>query len=59
MYDDLVYSFAVSFAGATLFLFVDRLEPNRPLAALLKFVVVFVSGVVIMHRLRPYWLSLF
>jgi hypothetical protein len=59
MHDDLAHSFAVSIAGATLFLFVDRLEPNRPLAALLKFLVVFVSGVVIMHRLRPYELSLF
>jgi hypothetical protein len=34
---DLVYSFIVSFTGAILFLFVDRLEPSRTMAGLLKF----------------------
>jgi hypothetical protein len=59
MYDDLAYSLAISIAGAALFLFVDRVESNRLMAALLKFLVLFVSSVVIMHRLRPLVLSLF
>jgi hypothetical protein len=56
---DLVYSLSISFAGATLFLFVDRYERNRTMAGLLKFLVLFVSSVIIMERLRPYWISLF
>jgi hypothetical protein len=56
---DLVYSLVISLIGAILFLFVDRLESNRALATLLKFLVLFVSGIIIMQRLRPYWISLF
>jgi hypothetical protein len=58
-YDDFLYSLIISFAGAALFLLVDRLEPNRAMGGLLKFLVLFVSGVVIMHRLRSYGISLF
>jgi hypothetical protein len=59
MYYDFVYSLIISFTGAILFLFVDRFEPNHTIAGLLKFLVLFVSSVAIMHRLRPYGLSLF
>jgi hypothetical protein len=56
---DLLYSFVVSFTGAILFLFVDRLEPNRTMDALLKFLVLFVSSAIIMQRMRACSLSLF
>jgi hypothetical protein len=59
MFDDFVYSFVICFIAASLFVFVDRLEPNRAMAGLLKFLVLFVSGVAVMHKLRPYGLSLF
>jgi hypothetical protein len=59
MYNDFVYSFVVSFTGAILFLLVDKHEPNRIAARLLKFLLLFVSSVVVMHRLRPYGVSLF
>jgi hypothetical protein len=45
-YDDLLYSLIIGFAGAALFLLVNRLEPNRAMGGLLKFLVLFVSGVV-------------
>ena len=54
MYRDFAYSLFISFAGAILFLLVDRLEHNGPVASSLKFLILFVSSVVIMHRLRPY-----
>jgi hypothetical protein len=57
-YDDLLYSLIIGFAGAALFLLVDRLESNRAMGGLLKFLVLFVSGVVIMHRLRSYGILL-
>jgi hypothetical protein len=56
---DLVYSLIVSFAGAALFLLVDRYERSHVMAALLKFLVLFVSSVIIMQRLRAYGLLLF
>jgi hypothetical protein len=56
---DLFYSLIISLAGASLFLLVDRYERNRLMAALLKFLLVFVSGVIVIERLHPYWLSLF
>jgi hypothetical protein len=59
MYYDFAYSLIISFAGAVLFLIVDRNEPNRTVAGLLKFLVLFVSSVVVMHKMRPYGLSLF
>ncbi len=55
----MVYSLIVSFAGAALFLLVDRYERSHVMAALLKFLVLFVSSVIIMQRLRAYGLSLF
>jgi hypothetical protein len=59
MFFDFAYSFAISIAGAILFLLVDRYERNHIWGATLKFWVVFVSSVIVMERLGPYWLSLF
>jgi hypothetical protein len=56
---DLVYSFVIGVTGAILFLFVDRLEPNRAVSSLLKFLVLFVSSIIIMQKLRSNGLSLF
>ena len=41
------------FVGATLFLLVDKYEPDGPVARLLKFLVLFVAGVAIVHKLQP------
>ena len=35
--------------GATLFLLVDKYEPDGPVARLLKFLVLFLAGVAIVH----------
>jgi hypothetical protein len=59
MHDDLLYALIIAFAGSFLFLLVDKYEPNRTMAGLLKFLVLFVSGVIIVHSLRPFGLSLF
>jgi hypothetical protein len=59
MYWNWVYSFAIGFVGAILFLLVDKYEPYGPMARLLKFLVLFVSSVAILHKLRPYGLALF
>jgi hypothetical protein len=56
---ELVYSLAIGFVGATLFLLVDKYEPDGPMARLLKFLVLFVSSVAILHKLQPYGLALF
>jgi hypothetical protein len=37
MYSDVIYSFAIGFVGAILFLLVDKHEPDGPMARLLKF----------------------
>jgi hypothetical protein len=36
-----------------------KYERSRAMAGLLKFLVLFVSGVVVMHKLRPYGVLLF
>jgi hypothetical protein len=54
-----IYSFAIGLAGAIMFLFVDKYEPDGPMGRLLKFLVLFVSAVAILHKLKPYGLSLF
>jgi hypothetical protein len=59
MYSDLFYSFTISVIGAILFLLVDKYEPEGPLARLLKFLVLFVAGAAVLHRLQPYGLALF
>jgi hypothetical protein len=48
-----VESFVIAFVGATLFLVVDKHEPDGPMARLLKFLVLFVAGVAILHKLQP------
>ena len=45
--------------GAILFVMVDKYEPDGPMARLLKFLVLFVSGVAILHKLKPWGLALF
>jgi hypothetical protein len=59
MHCDVVYSFAIGFVGAILFLLVDKHEPDGPMARLLKFLILFVAGVAILHKLQPYGLALF
>jgi hypothetical protein len=59
MHHDLLYALIISFAGAALFLLVDRYEPNHTMAALLKFLVLALSSLVIMQRMGANWLSLF
>jgi hypothetical protein len=59
MYWNWVYSFVIGLVGAILFLLVDKYEPDGPMARLLKFLVVFVSSVAILHKLHPYGFALF
>ena len=59
MYSDALYSFTIGFVGAILFLLVDKYQPVGPLARLLKFLILFVAGVAILHKLQPYGLALF
>ena len=59
MYSDVIYSFAIGFVGAILFLLVDKHEPDGPMARLLKFLILFVASVAILHKLQPYGLALF
>ena len=59
MYSDVIYSFVIGFVGAALFLLVDKHEADGPMARLLKFLILFVVGVAILHKLQPYGLALF
>jgi len=54
-----IESFVIAFVGAILFLLVDKHEGDGPIARLLKFLVLFVAAVAIMHKLQPFGLSLF
>ena len=56
MYSDVLYSLTIGFVGAILFLLVDKYEPEGPLARLMKFLILFVAGVAILHKLQPYGL---
>jgi hypothetical protein len=58
-FSDVIYSFAIGSVGAIMFVLVDKYEPEGLLARILKFLVLFVSSVAIMHKLRPYGLGLF
>jgi hypothetical protein len=53
MNPDLFYAFTIAFVGATLFLLVDKYEPDGPVGRLLKVLVLFVAGVPIVHKLQP------
>jgi hypothetical protein len=59
MYSDVIYSFGIGFGGAILFLLVDKYEKNMIVANLLKFLVLAVSGLAILHTLRPFGFALF
>ena len=58
-FSDVIYSFAIGSVGAIMFVLVDKYEPEGPVARILKFLVLFVSSVAIMHKLQPYGLGLF
>ncbi len=47
----LIYAFAISFVGAILFVAVDKIEPNRRYALVLKFLIVLASFVAIAGRM--------
>jgi hypothetical protein len=53
MNSDLFYAFTIAFVGATLFLLIDKYEREGPMARLLKFLVLFVAGLAILHKLQP------
>jgi hypothetical protein len=59
MYSDVIYSFGIGFGGAILFLLVDKYKKNMIVANLLKFLVLAVSGLAILHKLRPFGFALF
>jgi hypothetical protein len=59
MHDDLLYALVIAFGGSFLFLLVDKHEHNRTMGALLKFLVLAVSSVIIMQRLLSYGISQF
>ena len=42
-----------------MFVLVDKYEPEGPMARILKFLVLLVSSVAIMHKLQPYGLGCF
>ncbi len=59
MYSDVIYSFGIGFGGAILFLLVDKYEKDEVAANLPKFMVLAVSGLAILHKLRPFGFVLF
>jgi hypothetical protein len=59
MYSDVIYSFGIGLSGAILFLLVDKYEKDKVVANLLRFMVLAVSGLAILHRLRPFGFALF
>jgi hypothetical protein len=59
MYSDVIYSFGIGFGGAILFLLVDQYEKDKVVASLLKFMVLAVSGLAILHKLGPFGFVLF
>jgi hypothetical protein len=48
-----VYVFSICVVATILFVAVDEIEPNRRYASVLKFLIVFVSGIAIAGRLMP------
>jgi hypothetical protein len=49
----------IGFAGAVLFLLVDKYETDEMVANLLKFLVLAVSTVAILHKLEPFGIEWF
>jgi hypothetical protein len=54
-----IHSVIIGFVGAALFLFVDKYEHDGTVANLLKFLVLVVGGIAILHKLKPFGLALF
>ena len=50
MYSDVTYAFGFGLSGAILFLLVDKYEKNAVVGNLLKFSVLAVSGLAILHK---------
>ena len=48
-----IYIFGISVVAAFLFEAVDKIEPNRRYASVLKFLIVFVSVAAIAGKLMP------
>jgi hypothetical protein len=48
-----IYIFGIISVGTVLFLAVDKIEPNRRYASVLKFLIIFVSVAAIARRLVP------
>ena len=49
----LIYVLTISFVAAALFLIVDRFEPNRRLALVLKFLILALAGAATARQLLP------
>jgi hypothetical protein len=57
MYSDVTYAFGFGLGSAILFLLVDKYEKNGVVGNLLKFSVLAVSGLAILHKLLGFnWL---
>jgi hypothetical protein len=54
-----IYSVIIGFVGAALVLFVDKFDPDVMMAKSLKFFLLVVGGVAILHKLQPFGLVLF
>ncbi len=48
-----IYVFGICVVAAVLFVTVDKIEPNRRYAMVLKVLIVFVSAAAIARRLMP------
>ena len=59
MISDVIYAFAIGSVGAIMFVLVDKYEQEGLMAHVLKFLVLFVSGVAILHKLQSYGFTLF
>jgi hypothetical protein len=59
MKPDIIDALIIGFIGAALFLFVDKYERDIMVANLLKFLVLVVAGVAILHKLQPFGLASF
>jgi hypothetical protein len=53
MNPDFIDALIIGFVAAVLFLLVDKYEREGPMARLLKFLLLFVAGVAILHKLQP------
>jgi len=58
-YSDMIYSFGIGFGGAILFLLIDKYEKNKIVGNLLKFPVLAISGLAILHKLQLFGFALF